>query len=153
QNENSDIIDPEIVNEVVSSIGNGARRSIKDILQFIVPDLINKEILNSQEPVINLRISGDGRNVGKKMKHVMITFAILDNIDNIHNPDHHYMVVLYPGSEDYKSLDVATTLLRDELYELTREGLIINEIKWHFNLYFSSDWKFLAISLGFNAAN
>ncbi|CAG8806557.1 19438_t:CDS:2, partial [Racocetra fulgida] len=79
QNEYSNIVDSEIVNEVVN------------ILQFIVPDLIKKEILNSQKPVINLRISGDSRNVGKKVKHIMITFAILDDIDNIHNPDHYYI--------------------------------------------------------------
>ncbi|CAG8844031.1 12812_t:CDS:2, partial [Gigaspora margarita] len=63
QDEHSNIDDPEIVCKVVSSIGKGAQRSIKDILKYIVPNLVEKEILNPQQPVINLRISGDGRNV------------------------------------------------------------------------------------------
>ncbi|CAG8789599.1 20421_t:CDS:2 [Gigaspora margarita] len=45
---NSNISDPEITSEVISSIGKGAQRSIKDILKFIVLDLVKKEILNSQ---------------------------------------------------------------------------------------------------------
>ena len=151
--ENPDIFDLEIIDEITTSIGKGGQRSIKDILNFIVPDLVRKNILDSEQKIINLRISGDGRNVGKKIKHVMITFAILDDIDNIHNPNYHHTVVLYSGSENYKSLDISTALFRDELRELTEIGMNINGINWMFNLYFSSDWKFLAICLGFNSAN
>src|SRR2546421_7237686 len=85
--ENPDIIDSEIIDEITTSIGKGGQRSIKDILNFIVPDLVRKNILDPEQKVINLRISGDGRNVSKKIKHVMITFAILDDINNIHNPN------------------------------------------------------------------
>ena len=31
--------------------------------------------------------------------------------------------------------------------------MVINNTLWNFELFFSSDWKFLAICLGFNAAN
>src|SRR5437763_9881230 len=151
--ENPDIFDLEIIDKITTSIGKGGQRSIKDILNFIVPDLVRKNILDPEQKVINLRISGDGRNVGKKIKHVMITFAILDDIDNIHNPNYHHTVVLYPGSENYNSLDISTALFRNELHELTEVGMNIDEINWMFNLYFSSDWKFLIICLGFNSAN
>ncbi|KAF0506657.1 hypothetical protein F8M41_019130 [Gigaspora margarita] len=66
QDEHSNIDDPKIVCEIVSSIGKGTQRSIKNILKYIVPNLVKKEILNSQQLVINLRISGNGRNVDKK---------------------------------------------------------------------------------------
>ena len=71
--ENPDIFDLEIIDEITTSIGKGGQRSIKDILNFIVLDLVRKNILDSEQKIINLRISGDGRNVGKKIKHVMIT--------------------------------------------------------------------------------
>ncbi|CAG8731534.1 40209_t:CDS:2 [Gigaspora margarita] len=45
--ENSNVSDPKITSKVISSIGKGTQRSIKDILKFIVPDLVKKEILNS----------------------------------------------------------------------------------------------------------
>ncbi|CAG8856683.1 27484_t:CDS:1, partial [Gigaspora margarita] len=57
QDEYSNIDDPEIVCEVVSLIGKGAQKSIKDILKYIVSNLVEKKILNPQQPVINLRIS------------------------------------------------------------------------------------------------
>ena len=45
------------------------------------------------------------------------------------------------------------SLFKSELHELVDIGLKINGIEWKFNLYFSADWKFLSICLGFNAAN
>ncbi|GBC34703.2 hypothetical protein GLOIN_2v1477112 [Rhizophagus irregularis DAOM 181602=DAOM 197198] len=152
-NESYDIFDPEVIEEVTTSVGKGGKRSIKDVLKFIVPNLIKRGVLNLHEPIISIRISGDGRNVGKKVKHVMITFAILEDIENIHNPNYHYTVVLYPGLENYESLDILTISFREELQELKEIGININGVNWTINMYFSSDWKFLTICLGFNSAN
>lgn len=38
------------------------------------------------------------------------------------------------------------------LRSLKDQGLVINNIKWNFQLYFSFNWKFLAICLSFNSA-
>ncbi|PKY63537.1 hypothetical protein RhiirA4_492840, partial [Rhizophagus irregularis] len=113
---------------VTTSVGKGGKRSIKDVLKFIVPNLIKRGVLNLHEPIISIRISGDGRNVGKKVKHVMITFAILEDIENIHNPNYHYTVVLYPGLENYESLDILTISFREELQELKEIGININGV-------------------------
>ena len=151
--EEPDIIDEEIVNQMVSAIGKARCRSIKDILKYTVPKLINDGVLNTTCPIINLRISGDGRNVGRKVKQVMVTCAILDDKKNLHFLDKHFTIILYPGNENYDSLKNAMKLFLKELHELKEFGLEINDIIWQFNLYFSSDWKFLCICLGFNGAN
>ncbi|CAG8473364.1 15720_t:CDS:2 [Racocetra fulgida] len=117
-NEQSDINDPEIIEQVISAIRKGGYRSIKDILNYIVSFLVNRNVLNPKDPCINIRISGDGRNVGRKVQHVMVTCAILDDRKNFYLPDYHYVVVLYPGSEDYNSLKNAMTLFLEELREL-----------------------------------
>ncbi|PKK68697.1 hypothetical protein RhiirC2_781923 [Rhizophagus irregularis] len=83
QSEEEDIEDEAIVQEVIDAVGKGGYRNIKDILQYLVPDLIQKGILNPHQPTINLRISGDGRNVGRKVKHVMVAVAILDDKRNL----------------------------------------------------------------------
>ncbi len=153
QSEEVDIEDEAIVQGVIDAVGKGGYRNIKDILQYLVPDLVNKRILNPYNPIINLRISGDGRNVGRKVKHVMITIAILDNKSTLYQPNHHYTTVLYPGCEDYNSLSNVMTPFCNDLRSLKDQGLVINNIKWNFQLYFSSDWKFLAICLGFNGAH
>ncbi|GET00585.1 hypothetical protein GLOIN_2v1478248 [Rhizophagus clarus] len=153
QSEEEDIEDEDIVQEVINAAGKGSYRNIKDILQYLVPDLIQKRVLNPHHLIINLRISGDGRNVGKKIKHVMITVAILDDKNTLHKPNHHYTIVLYPGCENYDSLSHMMAPFCHDLRDLKDHGLVINNIRWNFQFYFSSDWKFLAICLGFNSAN
>ncbi|PKY36674.1 hypothetical protein RhiirB3_459873, partial [Rhizophagus irregularis] len=56
--------------EIIQNIKKGGTRSVKDILKYIVPTLISNEILDINNPIIHLRVSGDGRNVGRKIKHV-----------------------------------------------------------------------------------
>jgi hypothetical protein len=58
-----DITNPEITWEVMNTIGIGIHRSAKDILSYIIPQLKKKKVLNSSDPTIRLRVSGDGRNV------------------------------------------------------------------------------------------
>src|SRR5437764_13433157 len=147
-------ITEQLINKkVVSAIEKGAYRSIKKILEYIIPAYIQKGELDPTIPIIHLRISGDGRNVGRKVKHVMITMALLDESINLFKSDYHYTIVLFPGTENYSTLKVATNALIQELQELSNTGMVINNILWDFELFFSSDWKFLAICLGFNAAN
>jgi len=87
--------------------GKGGYRNINNILQYVIPNLVQKGILNPYQPIINLQISGDGRNVGRKVKHVMITIDILDDKNTLHKPNYYYTTILYPGCEDYDSLSNA----------------------------------------------
>ncbi|GES82308.1 hypothetical protein GLOIN_2v1782566 [Rhizophagus clarus] len=139
--------------EIIQNVKKGGTRSVKDILKYIVPILISNEILDISNPIIHLRVSGNDRNVGRKIKHVMITMAILNDIQNIHKPDHHYTTILFPGVEKYEILENMMASFIKELDEIKKNGLMIGEVMWNFELYFSSDWKFLAICLGFNSAN
>ncbi|PKK75694.1 hypothetical protein RhiirC2_773302, partial [Rhizophagus irregularis] len=152
--ENPDINDPEVVEEVLKYIGKAGYRKITDILLFVLPDLIERHVINQDNPVINLRISGDGRNVGRKVKHVIITCTILDDIVNIYKAEHHYTIILFPGNENYILLQKMITPIAHELNDLVLNGLKdLNGTVWKINPYFSSDWKFMAIVLGFNAPN
>jgi hypothetical protein len=151
--EEPDITDPIIVEQVVSAVGKGAYRSVKKILEFIVPVYVQKGKLDPALPTIHLRISGDGRNVGRKVKHVMITVALLDDPTKLFESNYHYTTILFPGTENYSTLKIAANNFIKELQELSNAGMVINNTHWNFELFFSSDWKFLAICLGFNAAN
>ncbi|UZO29901.1 uncharacterized protein OCT59_023350 [Rhizophagus irregularis] len=59
--------------------------------------------------------------------------------------------MLAEKSEKYNILDITTRLLREELWQLKNQGLIIGNVHWKFEFYFSSNWKFLIICLGFNS--
>ena len=72
-------------------VGNGAYRSIISLLDIIVPMLTTSTppILKDNDK-INIRLSGDGRNVGRKQKHVMLTMCILNEEEAVLNPNHQY---------------------------------------------------------------
>lgn len=74
-----------------TEIGNGVYRSIKTLLEVLISIWKNTspQILN-QGDTINLKIGGDGRNVGRKQNHVMITFCILNEGKEVLKPDHQY---------------------------------------------------------------
>ncbi|CAJ0906117.1 8754_t:CDS:2, partial [Entrophospora sp. SA101] len=119
---------------------------------------ISENILVAEEShsdeFLYIRISGDGRNVGRKIKQVMITFALLNDHENIFSPSNHYSLALYTGQEDYECLKNVLSPLIQELKDLKQNGFVDNFDKcWKVSLYISSDWKFLATILGFNAAN
>jgi hypothetical protein len=148
--EEPDITNAEIIQEVIDTAGVGIYRSAKDILYYIIPQLKKQKVLKSSDPTIHLRVSGDGRNVGRKIKHVMITFMILNHKKYHNHADYHYTTVLYPGTENYDTLKFILNPFLDELRSLKENGLEVAGILWSFELYFSADWKFMAICLGLN---
>ncbi|POG80140.1 hypothetical protein GLOIN_2v1521868, partial [Rhizophagus irregularis DAOM 181602=DAOM 197198] len=152
--EEPNITDSEIITNMLELIGKGGQRRITDILNYIIPLYIEKGILIPRQSTLHIRISGDGHNVGRKVKHVMVTMTLLNDLNGLQKPDNHYTLVLYPGAETYESLKNVLTPLISDLCILKEKGF--NQIggnQWPVELYFSSDWKFLAICLGMNAAN
>ncbi|PKB97706.1 hypothetical protein RhiirA5_432632 [Rhizophagus irregularis] len=99
-------------------------------------------------------IGKGGRNVGRKVKHVMIVMTLLNNLSGLQKLENYYTLVLYPGAETYESLKNVLVPLISDLCNLKKNGF--NQIggnHWPVELYFSSDWKFLEICLGIKAAN
>ncbi|CAG8774439.1 24060_t:CDS:2, partial [Gigaspora margarita] len=115
-NDTSHIIDKDIEKEMLQYVGKVGYRPITNILVFIIPDLVKKNILNKNNPIVHLRISGDGQNVGKKIKYMMITCTILDDILNIYRAECYYTIVLYPSGENYEILQNAIEPIINELH-------------------------------------
>src|SRR5439155_20798709 len=90
-NAESNITNPHTGN---NSLGIGGQRDCKGILRYIIPYLVHENILTTHDPIIHLRISGNGRNVGQKVKHVMVTFMILNDQKHHHVSSYHYTVTL-----------------------------------------------------------
>ncbi|CAG8841513.1 18814_t:CDS:1, partial [Gigaspora margarita] len=86
-NEEIHIDDKEVIHGITESIRKASYRSIKDILKYIIPFYIEEDILNISNPLIMLRISGNGHNVGGQVKHVMITCLVLNDFNNLQKPE------------------------------------------------------------------
>jgi hypothetical protein len=152
--EEPDITNGAIILNMLESIGKGGQRRITNILNYIIPLYIEKGILILRVLTLYIWISGDGRNVGCKLKHVMITITLLNDLNSLQKPDNHYTLVLYPGAEIYESLKNALVPLISDLCVLKKRGFKQTDgTYWPIELYFSSDWKFLATCLEMKAAN
>ena len=57
--------------------------------------------LDLLSPIIHLQISGDGWNIRRKVKHMMITVAFLNNSAKLFKSHSHYTTVLFSSTEDY----------------------------------------------------
>ncbi|PKC74382.1 hypothetical protein RhiirA1_388177 [Rhizophagus irregularis] len=111
----------------VQACDKGEQRNVVDILKYLIYGLIERKILDVINPKIHLRISDDGRNVGQKVKQVMITCSILDDIDNLYQPENHYTIVLYPGVKKYETLNNILKSLAMKLRKLKEEGFKDNQ--------------------------
>ncbi|GET03367.1 hypothetical protein GLOIN_2v1766279 [Rhizophagus clarus] len=102
---------------------------------------------------INIKLSGDGRNVGRKQKHVMLTMCILNEEEAVLSPAHQYSICLYLGKESYDSLSTVSAKFSYELEQLkTNRYKDSNNTIWPVELFFLGDWKFVALILGINTA-
>ncbi|PKK76576.1 hypothetical protein RhiirC2_772307 [Rhizophagus irregularis] len=135
-------------------IGNGVYRSIRNLLQIFIP-IWNKSNLPTLQPgnTVYLKLGGDGRNVGRKQNHVMITICLLNERDEVLKPDHQYSICLYIGKEKYKTLAKVGNLFKYQLQDLQENGITINDIHWSIELFFSGNWKFMYNIMGLNASN
>ena len=72
-------------------------------------------MIDIHDSIFHLRISEDGCNVRCKVKHVMVTFTLLNDLVTIFQPNHHHTLVLYPGVKSYEALSIALNSLTQEL--------------------------------------
>ncbi|CAJ0831689.1 1472_t:CDS:2 [Entrophospora sp. SA101] len=104
--------------DVDNDSGNDTEEEINE--NIIVAE---ESLLKDSDESLYIRISGDGRNVERKIKHVMITFALLNDHENIFNPNYHYSLVIYTGQEDYECLKNVLNPLIQELNFLKKMPL------------------------------
>ncbi|PKY32465.1 hypothetical protein RhiirB3_450660 [Rhizophagus irregularis] len=78
--------------------------------------MLESEILISEKLTLHIRILDNSCNIRWKVKYIMLTMALLNNIDGLQKPDNHYtLIVLYPDAETYKSLKNALVPLISDL--------------------------------------
>ena len=80
---------------------DGSTMKVTDLL----PIVLRKLSLKDGEK-IRIKISGDGRNVGKKKKQILVCFCVLNSKEEVLKPDHQIVVAIIVGTEDYDLLKV-----------------------------------------------
>ncbi|RHZ73169.1 hypothetical protein Glove_232g43 [Diversispora epigaea] len=119
----------------------------KDNLEVEESDITDSEI---DQEILDTMELGVHRNAKDILCYIIPNLHL---IHYHHNPDYHYAVALYPGTEKYNTIKFILEPFVEELHFLKEDELEITGVLWKIKLYFSSDWKFLAICLGLNSVN
>lgn len=79
--------------------GDGARRTVRDVLQYLItiPDV--KEAKKEDGSKVKLRFAADGRRTGKRIGTVMAVFNILSEGKQTY--EYQYTLALYNGKWRY----------------------------------------------------
>lgn len=128
---------------------DGARRSIRDVLQYLVAIPEVKDAIKKDGSKIKLRFAADGRRTSKRIGTVMAVFNIL--CENKATYEYQYTLALYNGKEDYEELKACLGQTFQEIDDLKAEGISIDGEHFDVEWYCCSDWKFLALVYGLNA--
>lgn len=111
-----------------------------------------KDLLKRGE-TLHVRLSGDGREVGRQRHNLMVTAAILNvGGELLMKPEHHHTILLTSGSESYDEMSIVMQHLAGELRELHESGLVTSTGIFPVVAYLSGDWKFLNSVLGLSSA-
>ena len=70
--------------------GDGAYRSIRSILNILIPPLKYSPTFSFFNNILKIKLSGDGHLVGKKQNQVILTFCLLNEGENVLKPDHQH---------------------------------------------------------------
>ena len=79
-----------------NEIGNGTFCSLSALLRTLIPTWKREE-----NPIIvpgdtlHIKLGGDGRNVGRKQNHVIMTFCLLNEGDEVLQPSHQYRSIFF----------------------------------------------------------
>ncbi|CAH1248941.1 uncharacterized protein [Branchiostoma lanceolatum] len=138
--------------------GNGASRSVADIIKHHLTMPANQHLLQGEEPVVSFRYGLDGRPQAKN-NIIGAVMACITPVRSLAEAQKHprtvkeeYCVFLYSGKEDYEEqVRVGARVFR-EMEDIQENGVFveIEGVQKHvrINWYVVSDWKALAIMMG-----
>ena len=127
----------------------GVQISFKESLGEQIANLQRKGDLEGD--TIGVKISGDGTNIGKKLKLVNVTCTILNEKEAAMSEKGNYVLAILKTSENYDNL-------KESLSDLTQEMSKLNKVTvegktYNIKYFLGGDWKFLACVFGLGAAN
>ena len=118
----------------------GIQISFKESLKEQISRLQTKG--DFKDSTIKVKVSGDGTNIGKRLKIVNFTYTILNEKDKAMTEKGNYVLAILKTNEDYDTLRDSLLNLRNEMSSL--QSISVNDQSYNVEYFLGGDWKFLA---------
>ena len=130
--------------------GCGMQQTLESRLVERVRQLLHTNKINAGDK-LQVKLSGDGTKVCRKLNLVNFTFTLLNEEDIAMSSRGNHTIAILNVPEDYEKL---ATALRDIIAEVeTLTSISIDSEEFEIEYFLCSDLKFLAIVCGIEAAN
>lgn len=119
--------------------------------QSLTEQILQLQANGFGDNTVKVKISGDGTNIGKRLKIFNFTYTILNEKGRAMGEKGNYVLAIVKTQEKYENL-------RDSLLELKNEmsssqDIMVNNQKYNIEYFLGGDWKFLACVCGLGPAN
>ena len=128
----------------------GVQLGFSDSLQEHIVKLQQTGEIKGGE-TINIKLSGDGTNIGKRLTVVNFTFTILNEKELAMGEKGNYVLALIKTTETYDNIRESLADLRMEMSNL--KEISVNNCTYQIEYFLGGDWKFLALVCGLGRAN
>ena len=134
----------------ITKTPHGVYNSPKQKIEKMVNIHLNQLKMTSNN--IQIKLSADGANIGKKGNLLNITFSLLQHYRNSEFIDGNFTLGIFDIiKEDYQSVKCCFQELFSELSSI--KNILIGQVLFKVDFFFAADEKMLALLMGVNAAN
>lgn len=100
---------------------------------------------------VNIKLSGDGTNIGKRLHVVNFNFTLLEEGAHTCSYEGNHILAIFKEAEKYEHLRLALDDLRNEVEQL--DTITVDGISYEIEYFLGGDWKFLALVTGIDSAS
>ena len=104
-----------------------------------------------EKQTINVKLSGDGTNIGKRLHVVDFTFTLLEEGPLAYSYEGNHTLAMFKEEEKYEPSWDALGDIRKEVGQL--QTITVDGKTYDITYYLGGDWKFLAMVTGIDSAS
>ena len=131
----------------------GVQQSLKNRLEIRIRHLIQISASTApflQNKVVQVKLSGDGTKIGKRLHVVAFTFTLLEE-DQAGSAAGNHILAVFKQPESYGCLKLALADIIVEVKEL--KEIQVDNTTFRITYYMGGDWKFLTMVTGIDSAS
>ena len=137
---------PNDIEGVQQSLQERLKVRIERLVQISPPD---SEFVKSKK--VNVKLSGDGTCIGKRLHVVCFTFTVLEESEITGSYEGNHVLAVFKTPEKYTFLKMA---LEDIIKDVERlKQIEVGQDNFSVDYYMGGDWKFLASITGIDSAS